>query len=121
MALRNCRVLLTNLNDNRKQFQVGIGMTPDDVWIYVDSTWATQVSSPSPLSATEYRAFWVTLDASTIMFGKEGNDTAIASYTDSVSIRSFTHVGIMTHHGDLGYWKMTSLPQFQYPVGTYYL
>ncbi|KAK4293854.1 hypothetical protein Pmani_033477 [Petrolisthes manimaculis] len=121
MALRNCRVLLTNLNDNSKQFQVGIGMTPDDVWIYDGHTWVTQVSSPSPLSTTEFRSFWITLDASTIMCGKEGNDTAIASYTDSVNIRSFTHVGVITHHGDLGYWKMTSLPQFQYPAGTYYL
>ncbi|XP_069971358.1 uncharacterized protein [Penaeus vannamei] len=124
-AAKECKVLFGHRTSHSRQFQVAFGADYNaNTRVYDGRTgaWEVTVSTPSILSGTEYRRFWINVDGPSISIGQgDDSSTPLISYTDTVeNTRTFTHVSIGTCCNDYGYWKIHSHPQFHdYPNGAY--
>ncbi|CAL4134695.1 unnamed protein product, partial [Meganyctiphanes norvegica] len=112
---RNCRLLFARYNNHGTQFQIEIGSSNNAVTKVYKRGWQTPTNHTGlKVSATEFRTFWVNIQANTIKIGAGGSTTPLYQFTDTAYTTDplFSHVSMATCCNDYGYWKMISHPEF---------
>ncbi|XP_066979210.1 uncharacterized protein [Macrobrachium rosenbergii] len=116
MAPRDCTILYSAF------YKIIFGSfvnTLTSLWSSRHNDWIPHINTPSIVSKTEYKKFWITINGRTFKAGKGDDPIPLINWTETVDV-NLTHVSICTFDGDIGYFKVLSHRQFhEYPNGGY--